>query len=140
MSPVGNAAAPPPSTSPLRRPARVDADLADKSEYVQAAVMARREEEARKAAERLEEVRAAERAKAAAEAAKDGFKATIGPKLKEWSEVCYLEWLVLVGFGRAGCPVRREWVASRKTSACCYPRCTPSFGPARNGKKLPFPN
>ncbi len=49
--------------------------------------MARREEEARKAEERIAAVRAAEDAKKTAEALKDGYKATLGPRLKDWSEV-----------------------------------------------------
>lgn len=72
---------------PVQRPERVDEDLAGKSEWVQAKVMARREEEARKQEERLAAVRQAELEKARAEAAKDNLKQTLGPKLKEWAEV-----------------------------------------------------
>lgn len=53
--------------------------------------MARRNEDARKQAERVAAVRAAEEAKAKAEALKDSYKTALGPKLRDWSEVSAVE-------------------------------------------------
>lgn len=70
---------------PIVVPDHVDEDLADKSDYVKAKVMARRNELKRVQEERIAEAAARDAAQAAEQAAKDAAKAMHGARLSEWA-------------------------------------------------------
>jgi hypothetical protein len=76
----------PEDEGPVEVPDQVDDDLADKSDYVKAKVMARRNELRRVQEERVAEAAARDAAAAAEQGERDAAKALYGQKLAEWSQ------------------------------------------------------
>jgi len=72
-------------TVPLEVPAEVDEDLEGKSDFVKAAVMARRNEQKARVASRLAELEASANSKAKEEEEAAAAKACHAARLKEWS-------------------------------------------------------
>jgi hypothetical protein len=71
--------------TPVVVPDNVDEDLADKSDYVKAKIMARRNELKKAQEERLAEVQAQQQAEVAESAALESAKAAHEAKIKEWA-------------------------------------------------------